>query len=191
LPENFRAAGLLAAGLEADALPGVDGHEAVLAGSCSKATLEQIERFEARHPGYAIDPLALARGEGEVERALVFAEEHLGRPFLISSSRPPEEVERVQAELGRERAGTLVEDAMAQIARQLVARGVRRLVVAGGETSGAVVGALGIEALRIGPPIDPGVPWTLGSGETELLLALKSGNFGAPDFFTKAFEALR
>jgi uncharacterized protein YgbK (DUF1537 family) len=77
---------------------------------------------------------------------------------------------------------------MAAIAKGLIARGVRRLVVAGGETSGAVVDALGVEALKIGPPIDPGVPWTLSLGEPELLLALKSGNFGAPDFFIKAFE---
>ena len=189
LPENFRAKGLLPAGLEADALPAVDGREAVLAGSCSKATLEQIERFRAHRPACAIDPMALVRGDGEVARALAFAEAHLAEgPVLISSSRAPEEVARVQADLGRERAGTLVEGAMAKIAQGLVERGVRRLVVAGGETSGAVVGALGIGALRIGPPIDPGVPWTLGLGEPELLLALKSGNFGAPDFFIKALD---
>ena len=92
--------------------------------------------------------------------------------------------------LGRERAGELIEGTMAKIARGLVERGVRRLVVAGGETAGAVVEALGVEALRIGAPIDPGVPWTASLGEPELLLALKSGNFGAPDFFTKAFAKL-
>lgn len=190
LPENFRAQGLLAAGLEADVLPEVRGHEAVLAGSCSKATLEQIERFADQHPVHRLEPARLAAGDDEVGRALAFADEHLGRRFLIASSRPPGEIEQIQAKLGRERAGALVEEAMAAIAQGLVERGVRRLVVAGGETSGAVVGALGIEALRIGPPIDPGVPWTFGSGENELLLALKSGNFGAPDFFTKAFERL-
>jgi uncharacterized protein YgbK (DUF1537 family) len=93
----------------------------------------------------------------------------------------------VQEVLGRERAGTAIEAAMAQIARALVERGVRRLVVAGGETSGAVVAALGVRALKIGPPIDPGVPWTVSLGEPQLALALKSGNFGAPDFFLKAF----
>jgi uncharacterized protein YgbK (DUF1537 family) len=96
----------------------------------------------------------------------------------------------VQERLGRERAGAAVEEAMAAIAKGLVARGVRRLVVAGGETSGAVVDALGVRALKIGPPIDPGVPWTASLGEPKLLLALKSGNFGAPDFFIKAFERL-
>ncbi len=80
---------------------------------------------------------------------------------------------------------------MAGIAEGLVARGVRRLVVAGGETSGAVVTRLGVRQLRIGAEIDPGVPWTHASGSGEdLLLALKSGNFGAPDFFLKAFQVL-
>ena len=90
--------------------------------------------------------------------------------------------------LGRERAGAAVEDAMAAIAQGLVDQGVRRLVVAGGETAGAVVGALGVQGLRIGPAIDPGVPWTTSLGDPPLALALKSGNFGAPDFFIKAFE---
>ena len=128
-----------------------------------------------------LDPIGLADGGDDVARALAFAERHLGGdPVLISSSAPPEEVAKVQERLGRERAGAAVEAAMAAIAQGLVARGVRRLVVAGGETSGAVVDALGVEALKIGPPIDPGVPWTASLGEPELLLALKSGNFGAP-----------
>ena len=99
-----------------------------------------------------------------------------------------------QEQLGRERAGALVEKVMAEIARGLVARGVRRLVIAGGETAGAVVQALGVTGLRIGRQIDPGVPWTVslpgGVGEPALALALKSGNFGAPDFFLRAFSAL-
>jgi uncharacterized protein YgbK (DUF1537 family) len=94
----------------------------------------------------------------------------------------------VQDKLGREHAGAMIERALAAIAQGLVATGVRRLVVAGGETSGAVVGALGVEGLLIGPEIDPGVPWTFSIGQPTLALALKSGNFGAPDFFTKAFR---
>jgi uncharacterized protein YgbK (DUF1537 family) len=191
LPENFRRQGLLAAIEEADRLPAIEGGSAVLAGSCSEATLGQIERFRKRHPVFALDPFALAGGEDQASRALAFADEHLGEgPVLIAASAPPEQVAAVQKELGRERAGSLIEDAMAAIARGLIERGVRRLVVAGGETSGAVVNALGIEALKIGPPIDPGVPWTASLSEPPLLLALKSGNFGAPDFFTKAFERL-
>jgi 3-dehydrotetronate 4-kinase len=188
LPENFRRAGLLAETGEADRLPAVGGYAAVLAGSCSAATLEQIERFAASGPVLALDPLALARDGAEVERAIVWAEQRLGAgPVLIRSSAPSEEVARVQAAVGRERAGAAIEVAMARIARALVERGVRRLVVAGGETSGAVVAALGVRGLRIGPPIDPGVPWTVSLGEPHLALALKSGNFGTPDFFRKAF----
>jgi uncharacterized protein YgbK (DUF1537 family) len=99
-------------------------------------------------------------------------------------------VRDVQNRLGRERAGAHVEDALAEIAQGLVQRGVRRLVVAGGETSGAVVHALGVSELRIGPQIEPGVPWTASLGEPRLALALKSGNFGAPDFFLHAFDVL-
>jgi uncharacterized protein YgbK (DUF1537 family) len=191
LPDNFRRAGRLVERGPADALPAIGGHAAVLAGSCSAATLEQIARFAAEHPHHALDPLALGRGEDEAGRALAFAAGHLGRaPFLISASRPPAEVAAIQAALGRERAGALIEQAMARIARELVAQGVRRLVVAGGETSGAVVDALGVRALRIGPSIDPGVPWTVSLGEPPLALALKSGNFGAPDFFARAFRRL-
>ena len=102
----------------------------------------------------------------------------------------PEDVKAVQTQLGVERAGELVERALAAIAQGLVKLGVRQLVVAGGETSGAVVNALGVKGLRIGPQIDPGVPWTAGLGDTPLALALKSGNFGTPDFFLKAWEKL-
>jgi 3-dehydrotetronate 4-kinase len=190
LPANFRRSGRLDESAPADALPSVGGKAAVLAGSCSAATLGQIERHEAAgRSTLRLDPLALAEGQDEVERALAFVEANLGdAPLLIASSAPPEQVAATQERLGRERAGALVEDAMARIAQGLVARGVRRLVVAGGETAGAVVDGLGVKALKIGPPIDPGVPWTLSLGEPELLLALKSGNFGAPDFFIKAFE---
>jgi 3-dehydrotetronate 4-kinase len=188
LPGNFRRAGLLVETGEADRLPAIGGPAAALAGSCSAATLEQIERFAASGPVLALDPLALVRDGAEVERAIAWAEQQLGEaPVLIRSSAPPEEVARVQAAVGRERAGAAIEVAMARIARALVERGVRRLVVAGGETSGAVVAALGVRGLRIGPPIDPGVPWTVSLGEPHLALALKSGNFGALDFFRKAF----
>jgi 3-dehydrotetronate 4-kinase len=111
------------------------------------------------------------------------------QPILISASAPPDVVRTAQEKLGRERAGALVERALAHVARGLVERGVRRLVVAGGESSGAVVQALGVTALRIGAQIDPGVPWTVatGGGGPDLALALKSGNFGGEDFFLRAF----
>ena len=189
LPENSRRRALLARGEPADRLPHTPGLEAILAGSCSAATLGQIEQHRAAgRPTFVLDPIGLTDGGDDIERALAFAGKHLGEgPVLISSSAPPEEVATVQERLGRERAGAAIENAMAAIAQGLVAQGVRRLVVAGGETSGAVVGALGIKGLRIGPPIDPGVPWTTSLGDPPLALALKSGNFGAPDFFLKAF----
>jgi len=112
---------------------------------------------------------------------------------LVYATADPAAVQRVQAELGAARAGALVERALARIAFGLVERGVRRLVVAGGETSGAVVQALGVTQLAIGAQIDPGVPWTAArspaAGGEWLHLALKSGNFGSTDFFTKAFAA--
>jgi len=173
LPENFRRAGLLAPSDAAGTLPVVHGPEAVIAGSCSTATLAQVAAMRARRPVFDIDPLALAEGADAVGAALDFAARELASgPILISASAPPEQVRQVQDRLGRERAGTLVETALAAIARGLVERGVRRLVVAGGETSGAVVKALGITGLRIGPQIDPGVPWTASLGDKPLLLAL-------------------
>ncbi|MGH6896960.1 MAG: 3-oxo-tetronate kinase [Geminicoccaceae bacterium] len=189
LPENFRRQGLLAVGEPADRLPHTPGLAAILAGSCSAATLGQIERHRAAgRPAFALDPIGLTDGGDDVARALAFAKTHLAEaPVLISSSAPPEEVAKVQERLGRERAGAAIEEAMAAIAKGLVAAGVRRLVVAGGETAGAVVAALGVKGLRIGRAIDPGVPWTTSLGEPPLALALKSGNFGAPDFFIKAF----
>jgi uncharacterized protein YgbK (DUF1537 family) len=112
------------------------------------------------------------------------------RPVLISATAPPEEVAAIQEVVGRERAGALVEETLAAVARGLAAKGARRFVIAGGETAGAIVQALDVTGLRIGRQIDPGVPWTISLGEPPLALALKSGNFGAPDFFIRAFSVL-
>lgn len=191
LPENFRRAGLLAENAAADALPAVGGMAAVLAGSCSPATLAQVEYARSLWPAFYIDPMAIADGRDVAKQAVEFAGARLADgPVLIYASAAPDIVGDVQAKLGREQAGSLVEGAMAQIASGLVEHGVRKLVVAGGETSGAVVGALNVRALRIGPQIDPGVPWTASIGEPELALALKSGNFGATNFFKKALESI-
>ena len=190
LPENFRRRGELGRAAPAT-LPPIAGHAAVLAGSCSAATQEQVQRMCAVAPGYALDPLRLAAGDSVVGEALSWAGGRLADgPVLIYSTAPPDVVGQVQEQLGREQAGELVEQAMAALARGLVKAGVRRLIVAGGETAGAVLGALGVKGLRIGPEIDPGVPWTMSLGEPALALALKSGNFGAPDFFTAAFKKL-
>ncbi len=195
LPAQYRRRGWLAEVAEPGRLAPASGSALVLSGSCSRATLGQVVRFLERHPGHALDPLALAEGEDHFQAALAFARERLaaGGPVLVYASAEPERVRAAQAALGTERAGQLVEAALGRLARQLVAEGVGRLVVAGGETSGAVVSALGIRTLRIGDQIDPGVPWTqapLADREAPLSLALKSGNFGGPDFFTRAFEVL-
>jgi uncharacterized protein YgbK (DUF1537 family) len=188
LPANFIRQGLMKAGQRA-ALPKVAGATAVISGSCSVATQGQVALMKKDHDAYELDPIAIASGRDVAAEALGWAAKRLGdKPILIYSTAAPEQVKSVQDRLGREHAGSMVEETMGKIARGLVADGVRRLLVAGGETSGAVVGALGVEGLAIGPEIDPGVPWTFSIGEPALALALKSGNFGTPDFFTKAFK---
>ena len=190
LPANFRAAGLLPERGDVTALPCVAGHTAVLSGSCSRATLYQLGAAKGRVPTLQLDPLATPDAAMLAAQALAWADGKLGdAPVVISASAPPEQVAALQAKLGREAAGALIEDTLATVAAGLVERGVRRMVVAGGETSGAVVSRLGVRQLRIGAEIDPGVPWTYaeGSGPT-MRLALKSGNFGGRDFFTGAFE---
>ncbi|MGL6180990.1 MAG: 3-oxo-tetronate kinase [Aestuariivirga sp.] len=193
LPANFIRTGRLKQRDGARPLAKAGGLAAVLAGSCSAATLAQVAAMRAKAPAFALDPMALHADRGAaVAEALAWAASRLEKgPILIHSTAEPEAVSRAQAALGREAAGALVEESIAAIARDLVARGVRRLVVAGGETSGAVVSALGVTALEIGPQIAPGVPATLSYGEPRLALALKSGNFGGPEFFTEALEALQ
>jgi len=192
LPDNFRRAGLLHASAQAAQLPQVGGLAAVLAGSASKATNAQVAAWSATRPAFRLDPLALARGEAVVAQALAFADQHIGQqPVLIYATATPDQVKAVQQQLGVAQAGHLVEQALAEIARGLRKRGVRRFVVAGGETSGAVVQALEVRALRIGTSIDPGVPATVTLDEQPLALALKSGNFGTTDFFEKALRVLQ
>ena len=188
----MRRHGLLAAVAAADELPEAQGLRAVVSGSCSSATLGQVALMRERHPSFPIDLDALEGGHA-AESALEWAAARIGKePVLIYSTAAPSDVKAVQSRFGT-KASTLVETTLARIARGLVNDlGVGQLIVAGGETSGAVVEALAIERLRIGPEIDPGVPWTMaesGSGPP-LALALKSGNFGTEDFFLKAWGAL-
>ena len=192
LPGNFRRAGLLAEQADAAQLPRVEGLSVVLAGSASKATNAQVAMWRETRSSFRIDPLAVARGEPVIEQALAFAHEHFDKaqPVLIYATATPDEVKAVQRELGVSEAGHLVETTLASIARGLRERGVRKFVVAGGETSGAVVQALGVHTLRIGAQIDPGVPATATTGAEPLALALKSGNFGSTDFFEKALRHL-
>ncbi len=192
LPGNFRHAGLLPARDNPGALPDAPGHAAVLAGSCSRATLLQIATARDHVPVLELDPLATPDAHALAAKAIAWMEGKLGAtPVVIAASSTPEHVAALQQRLGRDEAGALVEHALADIAEALVARGTRRLVVAGGETSGAVVTRLGVRQLRIGAEIDPGVPWTYAEGDgAPMLLALKSGNFGGRDFFLKSFAVL-
>jgi uncharacterized protein YgbK (DUF1537 family) len=184
-------AGRLRHAASAGALPRIPGHAAILSGSCSVATNGQVTHWMRSHPGFRIDPLRLAAGQAVAQEALAWAQPRLpAGPVLIYATAAPDEVKAAQRELGAERAGALVEQALADVAKALVKAGVRKLVVAGGETAGAVVGALGLRSLRIGPQIDPGVPWTESLDAEPVALALKSGNFGSADFFSKALAQL-
>ncbi len=190
LPQNFG----LSPTPQASVLPKASGLQAVVSGSCSQATNRQVAHFKAAgRPAFLIDPLHL-KGSWEdlAKEALAWAQRHLASgPVLVYSTATPESVKSVQSQLGVEAAGHQVEQALAAIARGLVELGVKQLVVAGGETSGACVQALSIEQLKIGPQIDPGVPWC--HAHTPMggvHITLKSGNFGTDDFFTKAFTFL-
>ncbi len=194
LPENFRRAGLLAPLRDAGRFAAPDGAAVILAGSCSAATRRQVAAAQAAgSPALRLDPVAIAQGRMTAGDIAAFLLDNLASPRapLAYSSAEPGEVEAAQRLLGRDRAGAVVEHALAEAAAYVAGHGVTRFVVAGGETSGAVVAALGVPALRIGPEIDPGVPWTLSADPGRpMALALKSGNFGGDDFFHKALEQL-
>ena len=191
LPANFG----LAPSSQAGQLPPAGGLLAVVSGSCSLATLAQVAHFRSTgRQAFGVDPLRLAAGEDVVAQALAWAAPLLpAGPVLVYSSAEAQAIKAVQGQLGVTEAGAMVEHALAAIARGLVQLGVRQLVVAGGETSGACVQALGVTQMQIGPQIDPGVPWCHAVSDAApegLHLTLKSGNFGTVDFFTKAFTAL-
>ncbi|MBD9525646.1 3-oxo-tetronate kinase [Paracoccus sp. PAR01] len=189
LPQNLRDSGALGAAAR-PALPKVAGRAAVLAGSCSAATRGQIAHVAQLWPSYRVDLDRIAAGTDVATEALDWAQAQSG-PILIYGSSDPEEVAENQRCYGRMQAGEMMEHALAAIARGLVDRGFARLVVAGGETSGAVISALGVDRLAIGPEVSPGVPWCGAKGMgRDLALCLKSGNFGGPDMFPHALEML-
>jgi len=188
LPANFG----ITPSNAASQLPRATGRRAIVSGSCSTATNRQVRAFiDDGGAAFRVDPLRL---DEVVIAALGWASAQSGdAPVLVYSTASPDDVKATQAKLGVQGAGEKLEQALAAIARGLVERGVRQLVVAGGETSGACVQALGVTQLRIGPQIDPGVPWchaTAPAAPGGVHLALKSGNFGSEDFFTKAFAQL-
>ncbi len=192
LPANYRTAGWLAETTGLVTVARQPGPAVVLAGSCSEATRGQVAQMAADCPALKVAPLQLADGRQRVEDIVAWAVDQMQRgPVLVYASAAPEEVAAIQARLGPVRAGTLIEETLAAVADGLYGQGLRQLIVAGGETSGAVLKALDIRALRIGPEIEPGVPWTVSTDSRGLVLALKSGNFGGPDFFLRALEMLR
>ena len=195
LPQNFG----IAPSPSASVLPPACSARAVVSGSCSLATNAQVAHFiKSGGHAMALNPLQVAAdaaaGKNVAATALAWAAPLLkSGPVLVYSTAAPEAVNAVQAQMGVKAAGALMEQALSQVARGLVDAGVRQLVVAGGETSGACVQALGITQMQIGPQIDPGVPWCFARSEAApegLHLTLKSGNFGTTDFFTKAFSQL-
>jgi uncharacterized protein YgbK (DUF1537 family) len=162
---------------------------AVLSGSCSAATLEQVRRLAERIPARAIEPLTLTENVGELASLADWAcaQSREGHVMVFSTDRP-EAVLTIQRSLGAAAAAALLDDAFGRIASALAAVGVRTFVVAGGETAGAVVRALDVRTIELGDDIEPGVPWTHSIDPPGFTLALKSGNFGGPDFFIRAIH---
>ncbi|MEM7644195.1 MAG: 3-oxo-tetronate kinase [Pseudomonadota bacterium] len=185
LPALWRAGGAMAGA--ADPLPEIGGGRLILSGSCSAMTRAQVGAYLERGVGYRLDPLELASGGAEDARTWLRGRA-ADEDKIIFATADPKTVAAAQEALGVARAGALVEEALARLAQDARDLGISRIVVAGGETSGAVTRALGVTALRIGPEIAPGVPWCFAEGG--LALALKSGNFGSEEFFGEAFEML-
>lgn len=188
LPANFFEAGL--AKHTPVFAPRIDGPEAILAGSCSGATRGQIERHGEDHPTYAIDVNDVMDGSVTAVDIADWLLAHTGQAPLAYTSGTPDRVRALQDQYGRERVSNTLDTLFGKIATRLLDNDIRRLVVAGGETSGAVVSALDLGALTLGAEIDPGVPALVSTGADPVALALKSGNFGAPDFFAKALDVL-
>jgi uncharacterized protein YgbK (DUF1537 family) len=192
LPENFRRRGQLRGGTGRVNVPVPDGPAVVLAGSCSSATQAQVRRMSVLYPAIKLDVLDAQAGPSILASVTTQAVTSLADgPVLVYTTAAPDEVARVQEQIGTDRANDVVESCLGELARRLVERGARRIVVAGGETAAAVVRALGVRVLATGNEIAPGVPWMISLGEPALALALKSGNFGGPDFFLQALEVTR
>lgn len=190
LPDLFEKAGLLPPPSKEGTCFAVDGGMIVLSGSCSAMTRAQVAHYSPKAASYRLDPLDLATNGPQAAKDWL-SQQPPDQPKLIYATAEPDTVRSAQEQLGTARAGEVVEDTLAALARNAFENGVRRFVVAGGETSGAVVKALGLQRLAIGVEIAPGVPWTFGEcGGEPVALALKSGNFGAEDFFDTAFRRL-
>jgi 3-dehydrotetronate 4-kinase len=188
LPDNFRNAGLL--GNSASCINPISGPGVVLSGSCSTASVGQVAAYVADHPGYKIDADELVGGKATVMDAFRFVMAHLGANPIVYSTVEPLAVAKAQRRHGSEHLAKAIETFFGDLAKHLASAGVCRIVVGGGETSGAIVTALGVESFRIGREIDPGVPVLEAGGHKPMLLALKSGNFGAVNFYAKALQIM-
>ena len=189
LPDNFRRRGALHGGR--GAWKGAAGPAVVLAGSCSTATRGQVAAFVQNHPAFAIDADGVMAGTITAESVAGFLLDKAADAPIAYSSADPATVAAAQEKWGRDQLAHAVETLFAVVAIRLIEGGVRRLVVAGGETSGAVATGLGRPAFEVGPEIDPGVPAMLVPGSPPFTMALKSGNFGGTDFFEKALRVLQ
>jgi uncharacterized protein YgbK (DUF1537 family) len=160
---------------------------AILSGSCSSATISQVDSVRASLPTWTLDPLAISADPAQLDGVIAQASDAVRRgSVLVASTADPSRVSQAQQRLGRGVAAALLEAAFGRIAIALAVAGVRTFVVAGGETSGAVLQALGIHVLEFGGEIDPGVPWVYSVDPEGFRFALKSGNFGSPQFFARA-----
>jgi 3-dehydrotetronate 4-kinase len=176
----------------ATAWSSTNGRVAILSGSCSSATQLQVRVLAGSVPSRVVDPLAIANKPSELLGLSEWARcQSRQGPVLVYSTNRPEQVADVQTRLGRSASAGLIESAFGHIAQTLASDGVRTFVVAGGETSGAVLNALGVRMIEFGDEIEPGVPWTRSLEPAGFTLALKSGNFGGPDFFLHAIEGRR
>ena len=190
LIDNFELEG--AQNRSADHMPEIPGNVAMLSGSCSLMTREQVAQAKEKFPSFYLDPIQLFKNPGFMEGAIQWALEHAEQDsVLIYTTSSPEQVKELQDLLGVEKAGDLAENSLKKIAKSLARAGIRKFVIAGGETSGSIVKELNVTVMRIGPEIAPGVPWTTTPGKEPLALALKSGNFGSPDFFEDALEKIK
>ncbi len=192
LPANFIAQGFMKAATATKRMVAPKGRQLIVSGSCSEATRGQVKAaIAAGIPAFEVDAAAIGQGKLDADQVVGWAKKQAASgPILIYSSADPARVAAIQKEFGRDKAGAMVEGVLAAVAKTLCAGGFTRVIVAGGETSGAVVAALGVGAIEIGPEIAPGVPWTLSRDGQPLALALKSGNFGGPDFFLSAWNHL-
>ena len=191
LPANYRRQGFMPSNMPDNLLPWKPGPAVILSGSCSEATLGQLTAL-SRHgyPTQRIDPLQLESASYR-ENLIAWAVNHLGPlPVVVHAGAEASIISVIQQKMGKEASGRFIESALSRLAVALKQAGARHFIVAGGETSGAVVQALGVQGMRIGAQIAPGVPWTFTLDESPLSLALKSGNFGGQDFFTCALDML-